>query len=111
MRPCLKRKGLSSTTTPTPDCQNGSPLGAGRVGLAGVTALASARRWLPVSVFILQSLTWSFGWNSSLPVYYMREDKRILLYVCGHTAIIYNVFKNSQYHLQVCRPCLPVSKA
>nr|XP_034345193.1 cilia- and flagella-associated protein 251 [Arvicanthis niloticus] len=46
------------------------------------------------------SMTWSFGWNSSLPVYYMREDKRVLLYVCGHTAVIYDVFKNTQYHLQ-----------
>lgn len=46
------------------------------------------------------SLTWSFGWNSSLPVYYMREDKKVLLYACGHTAVIYDVFKNNQYHLQ-----------
>ncbi|XP_078193627.1 cilia- and flagella-associated protein 251 isoform X9 [Callithrix jacchus] len=47
------------------------------------------------------TLTWSFGWNSSLPVYYIREEKqRVLLYVCAHTAIIYNVFRNHQYHLQ-----------
>uniref|UniRef100_G1QKZ1 Cilia- and flagella-associated protein 251 n=1 Tax=Nomascus leucogenys TaxID=61853 RepID=G1QKZ1_NOMLE len=47
------------------------------------------------------TMTWSFGWNSSLPVYYIREEKqRVLLYVCAHTAIIYNVFRNNQYHLQ-----------
>uniref|UniRef100_A0A2K6UQF6 Cilia- and flagella-associated protein 251 n=1 Tax=Saimiri boliviensis boliviensis TaxID=39432 RepID=A0A2K6UQF6_SAIBB len=47
------------------------------------------------------TLTWSFGWNSSLPVYYIREEKqKVLLYVCAHTVIIYNVFRNHQYHLQ-----------
>ncbi|XP_029422473.1 cilia- and flagella-associated protein 251 [Nannospalax galili] len=47
------------------------------------------------------TMTWSFGWNSSLPVYYIQdENHRVLLYVCAHTAIIYNVFKNTQYHLQ-----------
>ncbi|EAW98298.1 WD repeat domain 66, isoform CRA_a [Homo sapiens] len=47
------------------------------------------------------TMTWSFGWNSSLPVYYIREERqRVLLYVCAHTAIIYNVFRNNQYHLQ-----------
>uniref|UniRef100_A0A9L0KAJ6 Cilia and flagella associated protein 251 n=1 Tax=Equus asinus TaxID=9793 RepID=A0A9L0KAJ6_EQUAS len=47
-------------------------------------------------------MTWSFGWNSSLPVYYIRdENQRVLLYVCAHTAIIYNVSKNDQHHLQV----------
>ncbi|XP_033076214.1 cilia- and flagella-associated protein 251 isoform X2 [Trachypithecus francoisi] len=47
------------------------------------------------------TMTWSFGWNSSLPVYYIREEKqRVLLYVCAHTAIIYNVFRNDQHHLQ-----------
>ncbi|XP_045633571.1 cilia- and flagella-associated protein 251 [Ursus americanus] len=47
------------------------------------------------------TLTWSFGWNSSLPVYYIRdENQRVLLYVFAHTAVIYNVFKNTQHHLQ-----------
>uniref|UniRef100_A0A2K5UK94 Cilia- and flagella-associated protein 251 n=1 Tax=Macaca fascicularis TaxID=9541 RepID=A0A2K5UK94_MACFA len=47
------------------------------------------------------TMTWSFGWNSSLPVYYIREEKqRVLLYVCAHTAIIYNVLRNNQHHLQ-----------
>ncbi|XP_077731612.1 cilia- and flagella-associated protein 251 isoform X2 [Canis aureus] len=47
------------------------------------------------------TMTWSFGWNSSLPVYYIRdENQRVLLYVCAHTAVIYNVFKNTQHHLQ-----------
>ncbi|XP_030873174.1 cilia- and flagella-associated protein 251 [Leptonychotes weddellii] len=47
------------------------------------------------------TMTWSFGWNNSLPVYYIRdENQRVLLYVCAHTAVIYNVFKNTQHHLQ-----------
>ncbi|XP_045881258.1 cilia- and flagella-associated protein 251 isoform X1 [Meles meles] len=47
------------------------------------------------------TMTWSFGWNSSLPVYYLRdENQRVLLYVCAHTAVIYDVFRNTQHHLQ-----------
>jgi len=47
------------------------------------------------------TMTWAFGWNSSLPVYYIRdENQRVILYVCAHTAVIYNVFKNTQHHLQ-----------
>ncbi|XP_070625603.1 cilia- and flagella-associated protein 251 isoform X4 [Bos indicus] len=46
------------------------------------------------------TMTWSFGWNSSLPVYYLRENQRVLLYASGHTGVIYNVLKNNQYHLQ-----------
>uniref|UniRef100_A0A2K6F3J9 Cilia- and flagella-associated protein 251 n=1 Tax=Propithecus coquereli TaxID=379532 RepID=A0A2K6F3J9_PROCO len=47
------------------------------------------------------TMTWSFGWNSSLPVYYIREkNQRVLLYVCAHSAVIYNVSRNNQYHLQ-----------
>ncbi|XP_036027539.1 cilia- and flagella-associated protein 251 [Onychomys torridus] len=46
------------------------------------------------------TMTWSFGWNSFLPVYYIRDNQRVILYICAHTAIIYNVFKNTQYHLQ-----------
>ncbi|XP_014642624.1 PREDICTED: WD repeat-containing protein 66 isoform X2 [Ceratotherium simum simum] len=47
------------------------------------------------------TMTWSFGWNSSLPVYYIQdENQRVLLYACAHTAVIYNVFKNDQHHLQ-----------
>ncbi|KAM6166400.1 cilia- and flagella-associated protein 251 [Erethizon dorsatum] len=47
------------------------------------------------------ALSWSFGWNSSLPVFYIRErSQRVLLYVCGHMAVIYNVTKNTQHHLQ-----------
>ncbi|XP_042636531.1 cilia- and flagella-associated protein 251 [Orycteropus afer afer] len=47
------------------------------------------------------TMTWTFGWNSSLPVFSIRdENQRVLLYVCAHTAVIYDVFKNSQHHLQ-----------
>ncbi|XP_070331340.1 cilia- and flagella-associated protein 251 isoform X1 [Odocoileus virginianus] len=46
------------------------------------------------------TMTWSFGWNSSLPVYYIRENQRVLLYASGHTGVIYNVLKNNQHHLQ-----------
>ncbi|XP_062941343.1 cilia- and flagella-associated protein 251 [Cynocephalus volans] len=47
------------------------------------------------------TMTWLYGWNSSLPVYYIRdENQRVLLYVCAHTAVLYNVFRNNQHHLQ-----------
>ncbi|XP_017916788.1 PREDICTED: WD repeat-containing protein 66 [Capra hircus] len=46
------------------------------------------------------TMTWSFGWNSTLPVYYIRENERVLLYASGHTGVIYNVLKNNQHHLQ-----------
>ncbi|KAI4568781.1 hypothetical protein MJG53_014399 [Ovis ammon polii x Ovis aries] len=46
------------------------------------------------------TMTWSFGWNSTLPVYYIRENQRVLLYASGHTGVIYNVLKNNQHHLQ-----------
>ncbi|XP_047617790.1 cilia- and flagella-associated protein 251 [Phacochoerus africanus] len=47
------------------------------------------------------TMTWTFGWNSSLPVYYIRdENHRVLLYASAHTVVIYNVFKNNQHHLQ-----------
>lgn len=52
-----------------------------------------------VSVYPL-TMTWKYGWNSSLPVYYIRDEKqRVLLYASAHTAVIYNVFKNDQHHL------------
>ncbi|KAM5312683.1 cilia- and flagella-associated protein 251 isoform 2-T3 [Glossophaga mutica] len=47
------------------------------------------------------TMTWKFGWNSSLPVYYIRdENQRVLLYASAHTAVIYSVSKNEQHHLQ-----------
>ncbi|XP_060048634.1 cilia- and flagella-associated protein 251 [Erinaceus europaeus] len=47
------------------------------------------------------NMTWSFGWNSSLPVFYIRDNtQRVLLYICAHTVVIYDVFSNSQHHLQ-----------
>ncbi|KAM6155773.1 cilia- and flagella-associated protein 251 [Rhynchocyon petersi] len=47
------------------------------------------------------TMTWAFGWNSSLPVFSLRDEKcRALLYVCGHTAVIYDVFRNKQHHLE-----------
>ncbi|OBS79111.1 hypothetical protein A6R68_18519 [Neotoma lepida] len=32
------------------------------------------------------TMTWSFGWNSLLPVYYIRNNQRVILYVCAHNA-------------------------
>ncbi|XP_058512985.1 cilia- and flagella-associated protein 251 [Ochotona princeps] len=47
------------------------------------------------------TMTWTYGWNSSLPVFYIHEERhRVLLYVCAHTVVIYNTFRNKQYHLQ-----------
>ncbi|XP_072456650.1 cilia- and flagella-associated protein 251 [Notamacropus eugenii] len=47
------------------------------------------------------NLAWCYGWNSSLPIYNMRdENQRIVLYACSHTAVLFDAFKNSQHHLQ-----------
>ncbi|XP_006894773.1 PREDICTED: WD repeat-containing protein 66 [Elephantulus edwardii] len=47
------------------------------------------------------TMTWTFGWNSSLPVFNLRDGKRlVLLYVCGHTGVIYDVSSNRQHHLE-----------
>ncbi|XP_062038500.1 cilia- and flagella-associated protein 251 isoform X2 [Lepus europaeus] len=61
----------------------------------GLFQKASAPEVQPLTV------TWTFGWNSSLPVFYIREERhRVLLYVCAHTVVIYNTFRNKQHHLQ-----------
>lgn len=63
-----------------------------------LSTLAGLTRCSP----IFQTMTWTYGWNSSLPVFYIREERhRVLLYVCAHTVVIYNTFRNKQYHLQV----------
>ncbi|KAM9099738.1 cilia- and flagella-associated protein 251 [Sarcophilus harrisii] len=47
------------------------------------------------------SLAWCYGWNSSLPIYNMRDgNDRVVLYACSHTAVLYDAFKNCQHHLQ-----------
>ncbi|XP_044541344.1 cilia- and flagella-associated protein 251 [Gracilinanus agilis] len=47
------------------------------------------------------NLTWCYGWNSSLPVYNMRdEEQRVVLYTCSHTVVLFDVLKNNQFHLQ-----------
>ncbi|XP_019394275.1 PREDICTED: WD repeat-containing protein 66 isoform X2 [Crocodylus porosus] len=47
------------------------------------------------------SLSWVFGYNSKLPVYsLLDEENRVILYVSAHTAVIHDVVRNRQYHLQ-----------
>nr|XP_025040576.1 cilia- and flagella-associated protein 251 isoform X1 [Pelodiscus sinensis] len=47
------------------------------------------------------SLSWAFGYNSSLPVYsLLDEEQRVILYVSSHSAVIHDVHGNRQYHLQ-----------
>ncbi|XP_059569326.1 cilia- and flagella-associated protein 251 isoform X2 [Alligator mississippiensis] len=47
------------------------------------------------------SLSWAFGYNSKLPVYsLLDEENRVILYASAHTAVIHDVFRNRQYHLQ-----------
>lgn len=49
-----------------------------------------------------QSLSWVFGYNSHLPVFnLLDEEYRMILYVSSHTAVIHDVLRNQQYHLQV----------
>uniref|UniRef100_A0A7M4F497 Cilia- and flagella-associated protein 251 n=1 Tax=Crocodylus porosus TaxID=8502 RepID=A0A7M4F497_CROPO len=47
------------------------------------------------------NLSWVFGYNSKLPVYsLLDEENRVILYVSAHTAVIHDVVRNRQYHLQ-----------
>ncbi|XP_043354194.1 cilia- and flagella-associated protein 251 isoform X3 [Dermochelys coriacea] len=47
------------------------------------------------------SLSWAFGYNSHLPVYsLLDEEHRVILYVSSHTAVIHDILRNRQYHLQ-----------
>ncbi|NXF04149.1 CF251 protein, partial [Smithornis capensis] len=47
------------------------------------------------------NLSWVFGYNSNLAVHSLMDGKdRVLLYVSSHTAVIYDVLGNRQYHLQ-----------
>ncbi|XP_074868746.1 cilia- and flagella-associated protein 251 isoform X2 [Carettochelys insculpta] len=47
------------------------------------------------------SLSWVFGYNSSLPVCsLLDEEHRVILYVSSHTAVIHDILRNRQYHLQ-----------
>ncbi|XP_056179137.1 cilia- and flagella-associated protein 251 [Falco biarmicus] len=47
------------------------------------------------------SLSWVFGYNSSLAVHSLMDgEDRVLLYVSSHTVVIHDVLGNRQYHLQ-----------
>ncbi|NWS51283.1 CF251 protein, partial [Chunga burmeisteri] len=47
------------------------------------------------------SLSWVLGYNSSLAVHSLMDgEERVLLYVSSHTAVIHDVLRNRQYHLQ-----------
>ncbi|XP_053136142.1 cilia- and flagella-associated protein 251 isoform X2 [Hemicordylus capensis] len=60
------------------------------------------------------SLTWVFGYNHNLPVFnLLDEEYRVILYVCSHTAVIHDIFRNKQYHLQghsSCISCICISE-
>ncbi|NXA03971.1 CF251 protein, partial [Sapayoa aenigma] len=47
------------------------------------------------------NLSWVFGYNSSLAVHSLMDGKdRVLLYISSHMAVIHDVLRNRQYHLQ-----------
>ncbi|XP_048370489.1 cilia- and flagella-associated protein 251 [Sphaerodactylus townsendi] len=60
------------------------------------------------------NLSWVFGYNNKLPVFnLMDEDYRVILYVSSHTAVIHDLQRNKQYHLQghsSCISCICVSE-
>uniref|UniRef100_H9GHL7 Cilia- and flagella-associated protein 251 n=1 Tax=Anolis carolinensis TaxID=28377 RepID=H9GHL7_ANOCA len=64
--------------------------------------------------FLLQSLSWVFGYDNKLPVFnLLDDDRRVILYVAGHTAVIHDIFGNKQYLLQghsSCVSCICVSE-
>ncbi|NXX44238.1 CF251 protein, partial [Tricholaema leucomelas] len=47
------------------------------------------------------SLSWVLGYNSSLAVHSLMDgEDQVLLYISSHTAVIYDILKNRQHHLQ-----------
>ncbi|KAJ6656688.1 hypothetical protein lerEdw1_003575 [Lerista edwardsae] len=53
------------------------------------------------------SLSWVFGYNSHLPVFnLLDEEYRMILYVSSHTAVIHDILRNQQYHLQGHSSCI-----
>nr|XP_008119553.1 PREDICTED: WD repeat-containing protein 66 isoform X1 [Anolis carolinensis]XP_016853170.1 PREDICTED: WD repeat-containing protein 66 isoform X1 [Anolis carolinensis] len=60
------------------------------------------------------SLSWVFGYDNKLPVFnLLDDDRRVILYVAGHTAVIHDIFGNKQYLLQghsSCVSCICVSE-
>ncbi|KFO95787.1 WD repeat-containing protein 66, partial [Calypte anna] len=47
------------------------------------------------------SLSWVLGYNSSLAVHSLMDgEDRVLLYISSHTAVIHDVLRNRQHHLQ-----------
>ncbi|NXM65473.1 CF251 protein, partial [Serilophus lunatus] len=47
------------------------------------------------------NLSWVFGYNSSLAVHSLMDGKdRVLLYISSHVAVIHDILRNRQYHLQ-----------
>ncbi|XP_012586300.1 PREDICTED: WD repeat-containing protein 66 [Condylura cristata] len=70
--------------------------------LMTVTVVAVLMTVMVVAVTVVTvSMSWRFGWNSALPVLYLRDQaQRVVLYACGHTAVIYDARRNSQHHLQ-----------
>ncbi|PKU32867.1 wd repeat-containing protein hypothetical protein [Limosa lapponica baueri] len=47
------------------------------------------------------SLSWVFGYNSSLGVHCLMDgEDRVLLYISSHTVVIHDTLGNRQYHLQ-----------
>ncbi|XP_075034087.1 cilia- and flagella-associated protein 251 isoform X2 [Mixophyes fleayi] len=59
------------------------------------------------------NLSWSFGMNSKIPIYNLRDEEEVTVYVCGHTAVIHDFSLNRQRHLQghcSCISCMCVSE-
>lgn len=53
-------------------------------------------------------MVWSFGMNRSIPVINITDDSRkMIMYTCAHTGVVYDFEKNSQTLLQghVCLQC------
>ncbi|XP_055963152.1 cilia- and flagella-associated protein 251 [Sorex fumeus] len=96
----------SSTSVSTSTFSESNEDAAGVAGLSEKSHLLATHRDLlaekdsraPVTPL---TMDWTYGWNSSLPVFYIRDvGQKMLLYASGHTAIIYDVVRGRQYHLQ-----------
>nr|XP_004611219.1 unnamed protein product [Sorex araneus] len=96
----------ASTSVSTSSSSESSEVMAGVTGLLDRSQVLATHRDLlpekdsraPVTPL---TMDWAYGWNSSLPVFYIRDMvQRMLLYASGHTAVIYDVVRDRQYHLQ-----------
>ncbi|XP_066056080.1 cilia- and flagella-associated protein 251 [Chamaea fasciata] len=103
------KKGAQKDSEETPSCPRSSPLGyrerhtqhKGSASLVwGAAPGMVFGRNRDRSLYPLD-LSWVFGYNSSLAVHSLMDGEDwVFLYVSSHTAVIHDILRNKQFHLQ-----------